>query len=104
MRIINDHDLVMGDGHFIIDQNRDPLIDQEGGGTIALLLVGFVEQNPYIDTAPLGLRQRLHDRLAGQAIGLDQNPRSGMVHLIHKYPRAILTGSETCPDFSRPRK
>jgi hypothetical protein len=68
------------------------------------LLVGFVEQNPHIDTAPLGLRQSLHDRLAGHAIGLHQNPRSGTVDLIDNHPRAILTRGEASADFSRLRE
>lgn len=70
---IDDHDLVMSNGMFGIDQYRDTGVGKEGARRISRGGIALVQDSFDFDAALSGVDEGLGDRLAGEAVGLDQD-------------------------------
>ena len=69
---IYNHDLVVRNGVKGINQDRHVSVLQEGCSGVTLMEIALVEDDPDIESAPLGVNDGLRDRGRREAVRLDQ--------------------------------
>ncbi len=89
--LIEDHDLIVGNGRRRVDHDRDPGIFEEGRAGVLLSGLAFVHNHPDVDLALEGVENRLGDRFRGEGVCLNQERLSGVVDGVHQ--EVLATGS-----------
>jgi hypothetical protein len=92
--VIDDHDLVMGDGVVRIEHGLDALVRQEVGRGALLRALTLIEDDLHLDATFVGVKQRFGDRRRGEGIGLDQNAPLGIAQSLDDQVGAIISGCE----------
>jgi hypothetical protein len=70
--VVNNHDLVMGDGMLAIDRHWDRSIREKRGTTVLGRDIGLVQKHLHIHTPLVGIQECFGDGCTGEGIRLDQ--------------------------------
>jgi len=91
--VVNNYDLVMGNGMLAIDLQRHSGIREERRTTVLGRHIGFVQEHLNVDTPLLSIQERFGDGRTGEGIRLDQYLLLGRCQFVHDgigAPAAIL--------------
>jgi hypothetical protein len=89
---IDNHDFVMGDEMGSVYPGGNPGIHQKISRGILLPLLAFVEDDLYLDSSLVGVKESLGNGGRGKRIGLDQNGSLGIRQLFNNGVRAATLG------------
>ena len=70
---IDDHDFVVSDGVFGVDEGGHAGMEEEIGGGIFFGALAFVEDDRVANVTTMGVNHGLSDWSRGEAVGLDEN-------------------------------
>ncbi len=91
---VEDHHLVVGDGVMRVDARCQALFLEEVQVGVGFLFLADVEDDLDVNTAQLGLDQRLGDRLRRERVSLNENLVTGLLNLLDDHLGAAALGRE----------
>jgi len=99
---VDDHDFVVRDRVFVIDQRRHAGVHEKIGRTIFLRTLALIQHHRHFHAPPMRIHHRLRDRRRRKRIRLHQNIRPRQPQFPHHRPRRIIPRRKI--NLRRPRK
>jgi hypothetical protein len=100
---VDDEYLVVSDRDLVVDQRRNPMVDEVGRPAVTRLLVDPIEDHAHVDRPLLGLAERFDDPHVRESVGLPQHLGLSRADLARYQRGAILAGYEARHELGRDR-